>query len=423
MKLSKLITRLIKSPSPIREIMKMADPVNIKAMGLNPEDVISFAGGWVAHNPPPELKEIYLEIIEDPELWYRTGGYSATPGDTDVRASLARLEEELSGVKNISYKNVIVGQSSTQLIYSLFQTLLDPEDSILFLDPTYPNYFTQYFFSIGFIKESGILRVPFLDPIEWSLRLEGAKQKILDLLGSGAVKIFVLPSPDNPTSQVFPDSFLREVLEEALNHDIWVIIDYAYKYLNFGVSPDYYSYSPTDYPNLIALHSNSKWMRNLGRRMGWVIANEKVIEGLERAQQAHILCPDSLHQAAISKFIDKTLDNGTLKRFISETKVRYRELAELTVKSLEKHLHFPYIEPMGGIYLVCKVGMDSDLFVRKVFRSTGVLFVPGKGFGSTLSEGIRISYGPLINTPEKVEEGFERVERFIEEEGLSEKQD
>jgi hypothetical protein len=33
--------------SPIRRIMELADRENIINMGLDPDDVISFAGGWV----------------------------------------------------------------------------------------------------------------------------------------------------------------------------------------------------------------------------------------------------------------------------------------------------------------------------------------------------------------------------------------
>ena len=41
--------------SPIREIMKLADRQNVIALGLDPDDVISFAGGWVNHRAPEAL--------------------------------------------------------------------------------------------------------------------------------------------------------------------------------------------------------------------------------------------------------------------------------------------------------------------------------------------------------------------------------
>ena len=45
--------------SPIRRIMEMASRSNLVKMGLNPDDVISFAGGWVNHEAPEELRQEY----------------------------------------------------------------------------------------------------------------------------------------------------------------------------------------------------------------------------------------------------------------------------------------------------------------------------------------------------------------------------
>ena len=44
--LSALVQAQLGSPSPIRQIMKMAERQNILAMGLDPARVISFGGGW-----------------------------------------------------------------------------------------------------------------------------------------------------------------------------------------------------------------------------------------------------------------------------------------------------------------------------------------------------------------------------------------
>ena len=52
LKLSKVVQEQIKTPSPIRQIMKMAEKQNIINMGLNPDNIISFGGGWVNHPAP-----------------------------------------------------------------------------------------------------------------------------------------------------------------------------------------------------------------------------------------------------------------------------------------------------------------------------------------------------------------------------------
>ena len=50
--LSKKVKMFKRKPSPIKEIMNYSDPQHIRKFGINPEDLISFAGGWSNHNAP-----------------------------------------------------------------------------------------------------------------------------------------------------------------------------------------------------------------------------------------------------------------------------------------------------------------------------------------------------------------------------------
>ena len=47
------------------------------------------------------------------------------------------------------------------------------------------------------------------------------------------------------------------------------------------------------------------------------------------------------------------------------------------------------------------------------FKNTGVLFVPGWGFGRSVKDAVRISYGPLVNDIEKIDVGFKRVANYL----------
>ena len=63
--LSTLVRDQINRPSPIRQIMKMAERQNILAMGLDPAQVISFGGGWVNHAAPDEFRHAYESVVSD----------------------------------------------------------------------------------------------------------------------------------------------------------------------------------------------------------------------------------------------------------------------------------------------------------------------------------------------------------------------
>ena len=62
--LSQRLRAQIDRPTPIRQIMKMAERQNILAMGLDPAQVISFGGGWVNHEAPEEFRQAYRDVVK-----------------------------------------------------------------------------------------------------------------------------------------------------------------------------------------------------------------------------------------------------------------------------------------------------------------------------------------------------------------------
>ncbi|MEM1756355.1 MAG: pyridoxal phosphate-dependent aminotransferase, partial [Thermoplasmata archaeon] len=336
--LSKLIKREINKPSPIREIMKMAEPKNIINLGLNPDEVISFGGGWVNHASPEELRKSYADIINDIKSFHNSGGYSPTLGFDETRESIVKFSKILFN-ENINKENIIVGGSSTQLTIDLLRILLDPNDTIILPDPTYANYYGQ----ISFISESiKIKNVPFLDS-EWKF-LSNKKEILKDiqeLMLNKKTKAMLIASPDNPTSQIIPHDFMVDLLKISQDTGTYLIIDYAYKTQYFEDNyPAYFSYTPLNFENLITINSNSKWGRGLGRRLGWLEGNEEIISAMERAQQVSILCPDTLHQMAFNNFMKSGVN---LRAYVDNVRKDYKKAGEITIKAINEYLGYRYL--------------------------------------------------------------------------------
>jgi aspartate/methionine/tyrosine aminotransferase len=51
--------------------------------------------------------------------------------------------------------------------------------------------------------------------------------------------------------------------------------------------------------------------------------------------------------------------------------------------------------------------------VPEALKATGVLVVPGRGFGPSLTNGVRISFGPLVHDLGRIQEGIARLGRFV----------
>ena len=399
--------------SPIREIMKLADRRNIVAMGLDPDDVISFAGGWVNHEAPDALRHEYAAVADDARLFHELGAYSPTRGLPRLRDALLAVDRAFYGTNGLADEHLIVGGSSTQLTHTLFTALLDPGDRVVLFDPSYANYGPQLNLGPEGVE---IVWLPVFDSEAWAFMPDpdAVVRAFAEVLERDRPRLILFSSPDNPTSQLVPDEVFFPILEMAGEAGCFVVVDFAYRAQCFvEPEPKHFGASPVDHPNLIRLHSNSKWCRGLGRRLGWIEAAPEVVQALEVVQQSTALCPDSVHQYALASYLEKALPDGSLRRYMNDTRDLYATAARHTVDCIRRHLEMPCVDAEGGLYTVVKVGRNGDAFVREVLAGTGVIFVPGSGFGSSLDDGIRVSFGPLVNDLDRIEEGFRRVGDFL----------
>jgi aspartate/methionine/tyrosine aminotransferase len=394
--------------------MKMAEPQNIVAMGLDPTEVISFGGGWVNHEAPEEFRQAYMEVVSDPALFHKSGGYTATLGELECREQIARFETTLFGVPRLGPEHIAIGMGSTQLTHDLFRTLVNPGDTVMLLDPTYANYEGQLAFAAPGVQ---IVRLRVVDPVTWSYLPDtdpdGVVRELGRLFDQHRPKLVLFGAPDNPTSQIVPQPLAEAMLELTADAGAWLAIDFAYKCQYFAPYPAYYGWSPADHPHVIGIHSNSKWARGLGRRLGWIEAAPAVVEALERVQQCSILCPDTLEQMTMARYLKRAIPSGSLQRYVDATNALYRQAAAVTIEAVDAHLRRPRLVPAGGLYTVVDIGRDAEAFVTDALKATGVLVVPGRGFGPSLANGVRISFGPLVHQLPRIAAGLERLGRFV----------
>ena len=394
--------------SPVRQIMMYANPAYFKTLGLKPENVISFVGGWVNHKAPAELQKAYQDIVGDDELMHAAGGYSATLCRPGCKEALVEYEKHIYGVTDLESRQIAIGANSTQLLFDLMFVLLDPGDKVLLPDPSYCNYPSQ----IVTAANAGIIRFPIIDVDTWEYNASQRIKEFVDCIQKEKPKVVLLASPDNPTSQILPHDFVKAAQEAVKSIGGFLVIDFAYKDIIFnGEIPEYFSWGPTD--NFLSIHSNSKWSRSLGRRLGWVEASEEIVQALDSVQSSTILCPDTLHQMALERYFGEAIKNNTLRPYLKNVSNDYKKAAQCLVEAIKEYMGVKCFIPQGGLYTCINVGMDGAVFVEKVLKEAGVLFVPGWGFGRTLKNAVRLSFGPLVYDFKKIEEGIKRASTFL----------
>ncbi len=407
--ISKNVQKFKKTKSPVREIMDLANPQFFKQVGLDPKDVISFSGGWVNHEAPEELRDAYAGIIHNSERFHASGAYPPTLGTPECRKAIVDFEKHLYGQEMpLSVENIAIGCNSSQMTSNLMQIVLDPGDKLCLLDPSYSNYPSQTIALDGV----EIVRFQVLDTENWQYVANERIDDFVKFLRAEKPKMLLLCAPDNPTSQVLSDAFMKAALETMTEINGFLVIDFAYKELVWQQTlPDYFSWGPTD--NYVSIHSNSKWCRGLGRRLGWIEAPVEIVEAFEAIQSSTILCPDTLHQMAFVDYVTKSIAANSITPYIQQTAGLYKSAAECTVNAINTWLKLPCLVPQGGLYTIVKIDEESSEFVRRVMSKTGVIMVPGWGFGPSMQKAVRLSYGPLVHHPEKIDEAMQRVGSFL----------
>jgi aspartate/methionine/tyrosine aminotransferase len=408
-KISKNVSAFKCTKSPVREIMDLANPQFFKKAGLDPAEVISFSGGWVNHESPPELREAFAKIIRDEKRFHFSGGYSPTIGMPECRSAIVDFEKHLFGDgMKLAPENIAIGCNSTQLTFNLMHIMLSPGDKLLLPDPSYCNYPSQ----VTALEGVKIIRFPLLDVASWRFVADEKIAEFAKFIRQEKPKMILLCAPDNPTSQVPSTAFVKAALVAAQDVGGFLVIDFAYKALVWGNGvPEYFSWGPTD--NFVSIHSNSKWCRGLGRRLGWVEGPVEIVEALEAVQGSSILCPDTLHQMALTDYVKQGITANSIRPYVRQTAKLYEATAKRTVQAINKYLKLPCLVPQGGLYTVVYTGVESSEFTMNVLKKTGVIFVPGWGFGDTLKKAVRISYGPLVHHLDKIDVAMKRVGDFL----------
>jgi aspartate/methionine/tyrosine aminotransferase len=415
--LSHLVEDELCGLSPIQTIMKMAEEQSVRKMGLDPSKVISFGGGWCNHAAPEALRNTYKEIINDVKLFHQSGRYSPIIGDSSCREQFCRFEKNIYALNSLKQENILLGHSSTQLFHDVLRVLCNPGEPVGFLDPTYANYMNAVKCAL---PGSALWFIPALDPAAWSyLSDPDDSLEILKQYCEKGLRVLVIPVPDNPTSQIPSDTFLQSALDILEDVNGYLVLDHAYKALWFGKMPRCFSWSPVDHAHLVTLHSNSKWLSSLGRRLGWVEADEAVILGLEKINESMLLSPDTLHSMTTAWFLERTIADGSLKTYIEDTRHLYEKTAGVLMTAIDSKLGWKRLSPDGGLYTCCPTpqGTEPVMFVEQVLKATGVLLIPGTGFGPSMEHGLRLSYGPLCYDHGHITEGMERISHYLKKTG------
>jgi 2-aminoadipate transaminase len=375
--------RMSKVPrSFVREILKVTE---------NP-DIISFAGGLpnpisFPHKEIAEVAAVVLSDFSDEALQYAT-----TEGYRPLRNYIANRYQK-SGLE-VEPDNILMINGSQQGLDLIGKVFLNRDDVMLIERPTYLAAIQAF----G-LYEPKFVSIPLLDD---GIDIDVLKNR-LDALNP---KLFYsIPNFQNPTGISYSQE-KREELGRLFNENNTVFVeDNPYGEIRFMGKdlPPVMSYLK----NSILLGSFSKIV-SPGMRMGWIVADNEVMNHLVTAKQASDLHTNFLMQMIVYRY----LTGYEVETHLKKIRELYRIQRDCMVSMIKKY--FPsdvkYTKPEGGMFLWVTLpdGMSSmELF--KVAVDENVAFVPGEAFYSDNPELNTLRLNFSNSNEKKIEEGIKRL--------------
>ncbi len=312
--------------------------------------------------------------------------YGYIEGRPALRQAIASLYQNMCE-KNITTTHGGIGANALVL-----QTLVEPGDVVVSVIPTYQQLYS--------IPESYGATVKLL-PLNMENRFLPDEQ-LLESYMSKDVKLVCLNNPNNPSGAVMDEAKLRRIVDIVKPYGAYILCDEAYRGLTH--EGNHLTPSIVDvYEKGIATATMSKTFSLAGLRLGWIAAQEHMIERISKQRDySTISC------GIIDEFFAAIALKNKAKIFERNLQIVRRNKAILD-DWVNHEPAFSYIPPQGGTtaFLKMHVDMPSEAFCLKLLQETGVLLLPGSAMDM---EGfVRIGYA--FET-EVLSTGLEKVSQF-----------
>ncbi len=334
-----------------------------KALEQEGKKIIHMEVGEPDFLPPPIVKDALGEVYDKGFL-----KYGQAKGIPLFREALAKYVSTKFGV-NTTQENIMVSPGARFAIFTAINTLLNPGDELIVIEPAWPAY-------KDCALHAGVKVRTISTTLEnkWEPSIEHIEQTI-----NSNTKMIALNYPNNPTGKILPEKIQDEIVEVAIKNNLYILSDEIYSDYAYVPWKSILSYN---YDKSIVTQSFSKSHAMTGFRIGYTIAKPEIIDKMSKFEA---LCLTNVSEP-VQYVAMKALEADTTEN----TNTVQRRLEVLAQKAREMNLEFDV--PDGAMYLFAKVnqdGFDGVKFANELL-DLGLAVAPGEGFGD-YKNFIRIS--------------------------------
>jgi aspartate aminotransferase len=319
--------------------------------------------------------------------------YTPTDGTPSLKKAVLRYTEENYDLV-AAPENVIVSGGAKQALYNLLFSILNPQDEVIVLAPywvSYPEMVKMVF---------GVPVVVTPEDGSFVPRMEDIKKAV-----SSYTRAIIINSPNNPSGAIYPEEFVAELVKFCEKKGIYYISDDIYHKLVFdgkvAVSPYKYSNRDVETTKVITINGVSKLYGMTGFRIGWCVANRKLVEIMTNVQAQTTTTSSVVLQAAAEGALTG------LQSTIEALRLMLQNNRNVMVQELHAFNGIKLTPPDGTYYCLPDFrayNKNSVELSQFLLKKALVVTVPGKEFG--MEGHLRLSY---CGTIKEIKQGVERI--------------
>jgi len=336
-------------------------------------DVISLSMGDPDLPTPPEV----LDALDAAARQPINQRYPEYAGMAALREATAAWFARRFGVELDPAREILPVIGSKEGLAHLPLAVMDEGDVALMPNPQYPVYPTAVALAGGACYD-----LPLDATAGWLPDLDAIPTDV-----AARAKTLWLNYPNNPTGACAPHAFFERAVRFAHDHDVLLVHDMAYAEVTFeGARPPSILEIPDARAVAVEFHSLSKAYNMAGFRVGMLVGNATIVEGMTRLKSnidTGIFRPLQIAATRALELPQSWLD---ARNAIYQ---RRRDALVAACRALGMQVEVP----QAGLYLWPRIpaGQASTDFALNLLERTGVAVTPGTNFGSGGEGYVRIS--------------------------------
>lgn len=344
--------------------------VRARAQGL---DLIDLGMGNPDGPTPAPVVTAAMTAIQD-EAHH---GYPPFEGTASFRQAITAWYNRRYGVSLDPNSEALPLLGSKEGITHLAMAFINPGDTVLVPTPAYPAHFRG-----PAIAGGDIYHLHLKPEDDWVIDLNAIPEDV-----ARRAKALFFNYPSNPTTATAPRQFFEDVVAFAHEYQILLVHDLCYAELAFdGYQPTSLLEIPGGKEVGVEFHTLSKTYNMAGWRVGFVVGNPQIIQGL-RTLKTNL---DYGIFSALQKAAEAAL--ALPDDHLEVVQARYRQRRDFLIDELGS-LGWDIPKPKATMYLwvPCPADTTSTDFALTVLQQTGVVVTPGNAFGPGGEGYVRIS--------------------------------